>query len=140
MAGNSFSYRVNPLITSVRISPPPRNLLQRIARQAIERDNDNFNPDTLNLAAITKRDSGECLFACIAMALYGTEDEHAKVRLDVCNFIESEIVPHYYTLSDSDKLRLMLFFDKVSDIALQPTDFQKVGATAFAFGTPLDCP
>ena len=126
MAGNSFSYRVNPLTTSVLISPPPLVLLQRIARHTIEWDNDTFNPDTLNLAAITKRDSGECLFACIAMALYGTEDEHAKVRSDVCNFIDCEIVSNYYTLSESDKLRLMLFFDKVSEVALPPTEFQKV--------------
>jgi len=126
MAGNSFSYRVNPLTTTFNISPPPPLLLQRIANQKTRWDNDTFNPETLNLAAITKRDSGECFFACIAMALYGTEDEHKIVRQGVCNFIETEIVPNYYTLSYSDKLRLMLLFNEVSDVPYPPVDFQKI--------------
>ena len=131
MSDPMFSYRVNLLNTKFNVSSPVPKLRARIqqlrshsAKDAFEPD--PFNPDTLNLTSITLRDSGECFFACLSMALYGTEDEHYDVRTQICNFIETEIIPNYNIMSPASKLSLNMMIGQVCKTPYTVAEFENV--------------
>ena len=107
-------YRVESLQTNLRITPACPAVVARWALAPPTDEPDCFNVDKLNLVSITKKDCGECLFACIAMAVYGTENKDNLVRNMVCDFIEHKIIPNYHTLSTEHKVTLMLHFSWIT--------------------------
>jgi len=121
----SVPYRVESLQTNLGITPVDPALVALWNRSPIDDVPGDFDLDKLNLESITKKDSGECLFACIAMAVYGTEDRHSQVRTAVCDFIQHMIIPNYHSLSNVDKVSLMMKFNMYAEEPCSISRFQK---------------
>ena len=108
-------YRVESLQTDLGITPACPEVVALFGRSPRDDRAGDFDVDKLNLVPITKMDNGQCLFACISMAVYGEERRHREIRKAVCDFIQHKIIPFYKTLDIGGKVSLMLQFGFVDE-------------------------
>jgi len=57
-----------------------------------------------NLEKISKMGRGNCFFASIALAVYGTEQKHGQVRQEICDFMQHCLIPAFANSPDQTSL------------------------------------
>ena len=94
-----WHYRTVSLVTT-DLTPP----MSLDAKLDYRSTNSNGCKDSIavhNLTKISKMGRGDCFFASIALAVYGSEQKHGQVRQEICDFMQHHLMTAFANSPDS---------------------------------------
>ena len=94
-------YRNGPLPTPGL--QPPASLLAKFDWKCLDNQSSVNTLREHSLQKITSLSDGNCTFASIAMAVYGSEGHHRRVRTEICDFLQNVVCVNYADMSIEDQ-------------------------------------
>jgi len=107
---------------------PPGSLLAKFDWKRLDNQSSVNTLHEHSLQRITHLGDGNCTFASIAMAVYGSEDAHPRVRVEICDFLEQVVCANYAHMHYQHQDALGFAFESLQQY-LTPAEFRTLTTT-----------